>query len=282
MADIKWIKITTDMFSNRKIEQIEAMPDGDTIIVIWVKLLTLAGQINDCGAIYLTKDIAYTDEMLATAFKRPITTVRLALKVFQQFGMIQIVDDVMQITNWQEYQNVEGMERVREQTRNRVAKHRERKRLMIENTRVTDDVTLHNVTVTEQNKNKKENKSKKENINNTSKEVYVEQNSTHTSECKEIIAYLNEKAGKNFKPNTRATQRLISARLNEGFTVDDFKTVIDNKVAEWKGDAKMDQYLQPSTLFAPSHFDGYLNQKAAKPSTGSYDYERLNDEMEGW
>jgi hypothetical protein len=70
--------------------------------------------------------------------------------------------------------------------------------------------------------------------------------------------------------------------LNEGFTVDDFKTVIDNKVAEWKGDAKMDQYLQPSTLFAPSHFDGYLNQKAAKPSTGSYDYERLNDEMEGW
>jgi predicted phage replisome organizer/uncharacterized phage protein (TIGR02220 family) len=282
MADIKWIKITTDMFSNRKIEQIEAMPDGDTIIVIWVKLLTLAGQINDCGAIYLTKDIAYTDEMLATAFKRPITTVRLALKVFQQFGMIQIVDDVMQITNWQEYQNVEGMERVREQTRNRVAKHRERKRLMLENTKVTDNVTLHNVTVTEQNKNKKENKSKKENINNTSKEVYVEQNSTHTSECKEIIAYLNEKAGKNFKPNTRATQRLISARLNEGFTVDDFKTVIDNKVAEWKGDAKMDQYLQPSTLFAPSHFDGYLNQKAAKPSTGSYDYERLNDEMEGW
>lgn len=122
----------------------------------------------------------------------------------------------------------------------------------------------------------------REDKNNISKEISVEQNSTHTSECKEIIAYLNEKAGKNFKPNTRATQRLISARLNEGFTVDDFKTVIDNKVAEWKGDAKMDQYLQPSTLFAPSHFDGYLNQKAAKPSTGSYDYERLNDEMEGW
>ena len=56
MADIKWIKIVTDMFDNRKIRQIECLPDGDSIIVIWMKLLCLAGQTNDNGMVYFTKD----------------------------------------------------------------------------------------------------------------------------------------------------------------------------------------------------------------------------------
>lgn len=115
---------------------------------------------------------------------------------------------------------------------------------------------------------------------NTSKEVFVEQDSTNTEQIKEIISYLNEKAGKNFSWKGTATKRLINARLNEKYSVDDFKKVIDNKVAEWKDDAKMSKYLQPSTLFAPSHFDEYLNQDIQ--GKGSYDYKKLNDEMENW
>lgn len=148
MSEIKWIKITTDIFENRKIRQIESLPDGDAIIVIWLKLLTLAGSINDQGQIYFTQEIPYTEEMMATQFNRPLSTVKLALKVFVEFGMIDIVDDILKISNWEKYQNVDGLDRIREQTRKRVAKHREKQK-MLEVREIGENeqsVTLCNVT----------------------------------------------------------------------------------------------------------------------------------------
>lgn len=117
MAEVKWIKMATDIFDNRKIRQIECLPDGDAIIVIWVKLLCLAGSINDSGMIYFTKEIPYTDQMLATQFNRPMATIKLALTTFEQFGMVEVIDNILCISNWEKYQNVEGMERIREQNR---------------------------------------------------------------------------------------------------------------------------------------------------------------------
>ena len=137
MADVKWIKIVTDIFNNKKIKQIDAMPDADTILVIWFKLLCLAGSINESGLIILTKDLAYTDEMLATEFRKPINTVRLALKTFESFGMIELIDNIYYISNWEKYQNIEGLEKIREQTRLRVAKHREKQKLLSCNVTVT-------------------------------------------------------------------------------------------------------------------------------------------------
>lgn len=100
----------------------------------------------------------------------------------------------------------------------------------------------------------------------------------------EIIRYLNEKTGKDFRHSTKATVSLIEARLNDGYSLDDFKKVIDNKVAEWK-DTDQEQYLRPETLFRPSHFESYLNQRQvrAKPKgntlstsmTHTYDMEEL-------
>lgn len=132
MGEIKWIKLSTDIFNNRKIRQIECMPDGDTIIVIWFKILALAGEINDSGQVYLTKEIPYTEQLLATQFNRPIATVRLALQTFQQFGMIEIIDNLILVSNWEKYQNVEGMERVREQNRLRKQAQRERERQLLQ------------------------------------------------------------------------------------------------------------------------------------------------------
>lgn len=83
----------------------------------------------------------------------------------------------------------------------------------------------------------------------------------------EIIDYLNEKAGKNYRHTTKKTQSLIKARINEGFTVEDFKKVIDVKATEWKG-TEMEKYLRPSTLFNGEKFEGYLNQVPAKISSG--------------
>lgn len=128
MSDIKWIKIVTDMFGNRKIKQIESLPDSDAILVIWLKLLCLAGNINDNGLIYLTKDIPYSAEMMANEFNKPINTVRLALETFEKFEMIEIINDVICISNWEKYQQIEGMDKVREQNRIRKQRQRERQR----------------------------------------------------------------------------------------------------------------------------------------------------------
>lgn len=81
----------------------------------------------------------------------------------------------------------------------------------------------------------------------------------HIDEIKEIVSYLNEKTGSKYRPNTDATKKHINARLDEGFTVDDFKTVIDIKTDEWLGDKDMQKFLRPQTLFG-TKFESYLNQ----------------------
>ena len=134
MADeIKWIKTQCDLFNNRKIKQIEVMPEGDAILIIWVKLLCLAGSVNDNGFIYLTPEVPYTDELLANEFRKSIQLIRLALATFVKFGMIEIIDNILHVSNWSKYQNVEGMERVRLQNRIRKQKQRERQALQLTN-----------------------------------------------------------------------------------------------------------------------------------------------------
>jgi predicted phage replisome organizer len=127
MSDVKWIKVSTNMFdSSRKIKQIEMMPEGDTILVIWLKLLLLAGNINDGGQIYLTPEIPYTEEMLANELRRPLNTVRMALNLFVKFDMIEIVDDILKLSSWEKYQSIDKLADIRE--RNRLSQQRSRAR----------------------------------------------------------------------------------------------------------------------------------------------------------
>ena len=126
------------MFEDEKIRLIEKMPEADTILIIWVKLLSQAGKTNASGYIYLSETIPYTDEMLATIFNRPINTVRMALETFKQFGMIEIDDQsFIKISNWEKHQNIEGMERIRLQNRERKRRQRERERKLLESGHVT-------------------------------------------------------------------------------------------------------------------------------------------------
>ncbi|MBM7607545.1 putative phage replisome organizer [Lysinibacillus composti] len=125
MAEITWIKLKTDMFENDKIKLIEALPDADTIIVIWIKLLASAGKANTNGYIMLTESIPMNIEEMSTIFGRPLNTVRLAIQTFKRYGMIEIDEnDVIRIKNWENHQNIDGMERVREQNRLRKQKQR--------------------------------------------------------------------------------------------------------------------------------------------------------------
>ena len=128
MAEVKWIKITTDIFSDEKIMLIEQMPEADTILVIWFKLLCMAGRDNNNGIFLLNNRVPYTEEMLSTIFRRPLNTVRLAISTFEAFGMIEIEDDIIMLTNWEKHQNLDGMERIRQQNRERKRRQRERQK----------------------------------------------------------------------------------------------------------------------------------------------------------
>lgn len=149
MAEVKWIKISVGVFDDEKIMLIEAMPDKYAIITCWFKLLCLAGKQNNAGVFLMNDRIAYTDEMLATIFRMDVNTVRLALATFESFGMIDIMDGVVTIPNWEKWQSLDDMEKIREQTKERVAKHRAKQKALLESN-VTCNVTP-NVTVTLRN-----------------------------------------------------------------------------------------------------------------------------------
>ena len=143
MGEIKWIKLSVDMFDNRKIKYLRRLPDGDTVVLIWVMLLTMAGRCNAGGMVFLTENVQYTPKILADELGVDQNTIMLAIQQFRDLGMITASDCDLEIANWEEYQNVEGMELVREQTRKRVAAHRDRKRLAAESTgNVTSNVTV--------------------------------------------------------------------------------------------------------------------------------------------
>ena len=245
MADVKWIKIVTDIFDDEKILLVESLPDADSIIVIWFKLLTLAGKQNNNGVFLMSNRIPYTDEMLATIFRRNINTVRLALKTFEQFGMIEIVDNVITIPNWNKHQSLDAYEK--RKARDRLYQQERRaaqKALIAEKSSDTSADASSDIGVSEEDKIRED----------KTKELYTR-----------IIAHLNEKAGTKYKATTQKTKTAIHARLAEGFTLDDFITVIDKKCADWIG-TEFEKYLRPETLFSPK-FEGYLNAKSSgKPA----------------
>lgn len=253
MAEVKWIKIATDIFDDEKILLIEALPDAYAIITVWFKLLCLAGKKNNGGVFLMNDKIPYTDKMLATIFRMNESTVKLALNAFEQFKMIEIVEGIITIPNWNKHQALDAYERKKERDRLYQEERRAKQRALIEkssdkSSERTSDVAVSDI-------DKEEDKEKDNNI-------YVP--------YKEIITYLNEKTGKKLRWDVKSNQKEIKARFNEGYTLDDFKTVIDKKYHEWgrkptkeelqRGIKDMRIYLRPKTLFG-GNFDDYLNQE---------------------
>lgn len=160
MAEIKWIKITTDIFDDEKIKIIDTMPARDEILVIWFKLLSLAGKVNQSGLLFMNNKIAYTPEMLAAIFNRELNTIRLSLSTFEKFGMISIEDnEVIAISNWEKHQNIDGMDKIREQNRIRQHNHRNKQK-QLTNSNVTDNVTLTLSNGTDKDKEEEKDKDK--------------------------------------------------------------------------------------------------------------------------
>lgn len=112
------------MFDNRKIKHLRRLPDGNNIVLIWVMLLTMAGRCNAGGMIFLTENIPYTPKMLADELDFEENTVRLALDALERLGMVVADNGCFAIASWSEHQNIEGMDKIREQ--NRIRKQRQR------------------------------------------------------------------------------------------------------------------------------------------------------------
>ena len=125
MPDIKWIKIMTDMLQDEKLKLIRKMPEGAAITVAWLQLMCMAGECNDGGEVYLSDGIPYTDEMLTVILELDLPITRLALETLTQLRMINFINgERLFLPNFEKYQNVEGMERVKMLARDRQTKHR--------------------------------------------------------------------------------------------------------------------------------------------------------------
>lgn len=249
MADVKWIKIVTDIFDDEKILLIESLPEGDSIIVIWFKLLCLAGKQNNSGVFIMANAIPYTDKMLATIFRRKESTVQLALKTFERFGMIEIIDGVITIPNWDKHQTLDSYEKKKQRDRIYRAERRAAQKALTE--KLVNESSDSRPTVARQLHDKSSGVavSDKEGEEDKDKDIYIA-----------VVDCLNSVCKTCYRASSKATQRLIKARLNDGFVLDDFKQVINKKAAEWGKDPKMCKFLRPETLFG-TKFESYLNQK---------------------
>ena len=221
MADVKWIKITTDIFDDEKILMIESMPSADSIIVIWLKLLTFAGKQNNDGVFLMSNRIAYTDEMLACIFRRDINLVRLALKTFEQFGMIEIIEKVITIPNWNKHQSLDAYEKKKERDKLYMRERRAAQKALVEK---SSDMSSNSkttpssyVVVSEEDKEKDKEKERDNNISSDLQSVV----DLYHSIC---ISY------PKIRSLSDARKKTIKARL-KSYSLDDFKTLFENAEA---------------------------------------------------
>ena len=218
MADVKWIKITTDIFDDEKILLIESLPDAYAIITVWFKLLCLAGKQNNSGVFMMGK-IAYTDKMLATIFRMKETTVQLALQTFEQFGMVEIIDGVITIPNWGKHQNLDQLESRKEYMKNYMQEYRAKQKALTDGKPSCKP-------------NSKSNVRQAEGEGEEEKEVDLEVDKKNKTDFQSVVD-LYHKICVSF-PSVRslsdARKKAIRARLNT-YTLEDFKTVFENAEA---------------------------------------------------
>lgn len=221
MADVKWIKIVTDIFDDEKVLLIEALPEADSVIVIWFKLLCLAGKQNNSGVFVLNGRIPYTDKMLASIFRRKESTVQLALQTFEQFGMIEVVENVITIPNWGKHQNLDQLQAKKEYMRGYMQKYRSKQTLLAD-------------CKTNSKANGKANVSQAEGELEEDIEVDIEVDKSievtgEKSPCpyQEILA-LYSSICLSYPKVTKLSdtrKKAIKARISSGYSLDDFKSL---------------------------------------------------------
>lgn len=148
MAEVKWIKLATDMFEDEKILLTEGEKKGDSYIVIWLKLLCLAGRQNNSG-VFQIGDKPMTVKQFARLFHRSEALVKSAFELFEAYGMIKTVNGTVTLPNWGKHQSLDRAEEIKEQNRRRAADFRARQKRRTENE--SKDNVMSNGEVTQSN-----------------------------------------------------------------------------------------------------------------------------------
>lgn len=249
-----WIKLKTDFFNQETIDFLLSQENGCQYIVLYQMLCLNTANNNGEMATRIGEMIVPYDINKIVRDTKYFTfdTVAVALELFKKLGLIyQEEGEVLKISNFDDMVGSETS------SAKRVREFRERQKAL----QCNDNVT-------------QENRDKILDIRDKSKEIEIEgeieiipsENSEAHLPFKEIVDYLNSLAGTNYRASSRKTKELIKARINEGFTLDDFKVVIEKKTREWINDNKMKAYLRPETLFG-TKFEGYLNQPVKELTT---------------
>lgn len=236
-----YIRLKDSFFDSDEMKVMESMKDGYLYGNILLKLY-LRSLKND-GCLMLNERIPYNAEMLATITGHQVGTVKQALTVFKDLGLIEVLDNgaiyMLDIQNFIGNGSSDGDSK-RANRRGIADKCPTNVRQMSTRDRDIDRVR-------ERDRDKDRNK---------------DRDKDRDRDTENIISFLNSTTGSKYKASTDKTRRLIAARLAEGFTIDDFKAVITKKAKEWQ-DTDMAQYLRPETLFG-TKFEGYLNQPEAR------------------
>ena len=129
MSEVKWVRLSTDFYNNRKIKYVRRTTNGNDIALIWIMFIALAGRSNAGGLLCITKDLPYTVDMLVDELSFKKATINAAISIFESLEMIHRTEDGgIYITNWEKHQNEEKLSKIREQTKERVARSRAKKK----------------------------------------------------------------------------------------------------------------------------------------------------------
>lgn len=236
MVTVKWIKIVTDIFDDEKMLLIESLPSADSIIVVWFKLLCLAGKNNNSGVFMLNERIAYTDEMLATIFRKDVNTVRFAFKTFADFGMIEIIDNVITIPNWGKHQTLDAYEKRKERDRIYQKEKRAKQKRLIKSSDESAEKSSDVVALEEEKEKEKEEDKNNKKKKKSEFDIFIEEH-TENLKLKETI-YEFIKMRKAIKaPMTSNALKLMLRKLDNISNNDDEKIeIINNSILNsWKG-----------------------------------------------
>lgn len=270
MSDNKryyYLRLKENFFDSEEMKIIEGMPDGYLYSNILLKLYLRSLKTD--GRLMLGGKIPYSPEMISSVTGHPVGIVKQAISIFKELGLIEILDNgAIYITDIQNFIGKGSTEadRIREY----------RKKIADENKLIDNTNVIYCTNVQQKyTRDRVRVRDRVRDINTLSGKP----DGGHAKAANEIISCLNEKTKKHYKANTPKTVRLIRARLKEGFTVEDFKAVIEKKCDDWLGNEKMERYLRPETLFG-TKFEGYLNET---PNSGNdYDLPEFEDLIDNY
>ena len=283
--NVSWIKLKLDIFNDEKMKIIQAMPEGDTLLVIWLNLLVLAGKCNADGLLLVTDTLEYTPEMLSSVMGRDLKIVNMALSVFEKLGMIDYTDTgVICISNFSKHQNIEGLDKIKEQNRLRKQRQREREKKAIECKEDSSNYDVSNasdnsndnvsrdshVTVTQCHATDIDKEIEKEYIYNNMSDTEVSDGGEVTKNDKENIDYARVQNSFNNICKDLPTTRTLSPARKRGV-----KAVINHiKKSKWvvPGQATSNTYEVIDYIFKLVHSSDFLSGRTSAWQNCSFDW----------